>query len=485
MWKKYLAWALTVTMALAALPLCASFTAAFDPAGGAAPDDPPVQKLAELQAPAQSPSLPAPQEDFYLDVTEDRWYYGYIRTLYELGVLSGGKSFGPGESATRMEFARSLYRLHLVLGGEEADGSASPFTDIPAGGEESAAAAWASGSGVTQGKTRTEFGPSSPLSREQGCTFVVRFAAAEGLELVKTGEAVLFSDSGKVSTYARSAMAACQMAGILTGVDGKAEPGRALTRAQAAALLCRLYEAAVREVQPGQECVLLDAEAYLDLYKKAYVFGEPIPGSSPVDSSWFKDAAFVGDSITVGLQLYNSGVLDDATFLCTTSLSAPGALGKVTSQSRHPTYNGVKLRVEDAVAACGARNVYILLGINNMYSPVEASTGALVELIGLIQEKSPEANIILQSVTPLTATSTILSDTMNNPKIDRYNQIMREHCAENGWYYLDVASAVKDKDGNFDRSCCGDNKGMGIHFSADGVRVWENYLLTHVPEALK
>ncbi len=482
MWKKCLAWALIAVMAL---PLCTSCTAAFDPEGGEAQESPPpLQELAGMQIPSQSPASLLPQEDFYSDVAEDSWYYEYIRTLYDLGVLSGGGRFSPGESATRMEFARSLYRLHIVLGGET-DGSVSPFTDIPAGGEDSAAASWASRSGVTQGRTETEFGPSYPLSREQGCTFAVRFAAAERLDLVKTGEAELFPDSGKISGYARSAMAACQMAGILTGVDGRAEPGRTLTRAEAAALLCRLYEAAVREVQPGQECVLLDAEAYLDLYKQAYVFGEPVPESGPVDPSWFQDAAFVGDSITVGLQLYNSGALDGATFLCTTSLSAPGALAKVSEKSKHPTYNGAKMRVEDAVAACGAKNVYILLGINNMYSPVETSTDALAELIGLIQEKSPEANIILQSVTPLTATSTILSDTMNNPKIDRYNQIMREHCAENGWYYLDVASAVKDEDGNFDPSCCGDAKRMGIHFSAAGVKVWEEYLLTHVPEALK
>lgn len=482
MWKKCLAWALAVA---SALPLCASCTAVFDLEGGASPDSPPpVQELAELQLPGQSSASLAPQEAFYPDVAEDAWYYEYIRTLYDLGVLSGGEAFGPGESETRMEFARGLYRLHLVLGGET-DGSGSPFTDIPAGGEDSAAAAWASRSGITQGRTETEFGPSYPLSREQGCTFAVRFAAAERLDLVKTGEAELFPDSGKVSDYARSAMAACQMAGILTGADGRAEPGRTMTRAEAAALLCRLYEAAVWEVQPDEECVLLDTEAYLDLYRQAYVFGEPVPESGPVDPSWFRDAAFVGDSITVGLQMYNSGALNDATFLCTTSLSAPGALAEVTGKSKHPTYNGEKMRVEDAVCACGAKNVYILLGINNMYSPVETSTGALVELIGLIQEKSPDVNVILQSVTPLTATSTILSDTMNNPKIDRYNQIMREHCAENGWYYLDVASAVKDDNGNFDPSCCGDAKRMGIHFSAAGVKVWEEYLLTHVPEALK
>ena len=46
------------------------------------------------------------------------------------------------------------------------------------------------------------------------------------------------------------------------------------------------------------------------------------------------------------------------------------------------------------------------------------------------------------------------------------------------------AEAVSDENG-FLRSEFSGDRAMGIHFNYDGAAAWADYLLTHVPQALK
>ena len=50
--------------------------------------------------------------------------------------------------------------------------------------------------------------------------------------------------------------------------------------------------------------------------------------------------------------------------------------------------------------------------------------------------------------------------------------------------YVNVAEAVSDENG-FLRSEFSGDRAMGIHFNYDGAAAWADYLLTHVPQALK
>ena len=61
---------------------------------------------------------------------------------------------------------------------------------------------------------------------------------------------------------------------------------------------------------------------------------------------------------------------------------------------------------------------------------------------------------------------------------------MKEICQEREWYYVNVAEAVADEQGYLRADYSGDRP-MGIHFNYNGAEVWANYLLTHVPQALK
>lgn len=215
----------------------------------------------------------------------------------------------------------------------------------------------------------------------------------------------------------------------------------------------------------------------------------PVPGSAPVDAGWFDDAAFVGDSVSVTLANYNSsyGTLGKAKFFCSVSLSQTNALSYQAGNERLPEYpagSGQHPRIEDGIAASGAKKVYLMLGMNCIASGVDRVSQDLVTLVSKIQEKSPGIAVLIESVTPMTADSPRADGSLNNFTIQEFNEKMKAICQEKQWYYVNVAEAVTGDAGALKAEYSGD-KAMGIHFNYDGAAAWANYLLTHVPEALK
>lgn len=214
-----------------------------------------------------------------------------------------------------------------------------------------------------------------------------------------------------------------------------------------------------------------------------------VPESAPVDAGWFDDAAFVGDSVSVTLANYNSsyGTLGKAKFFCSVSLSQTNALSYQTGNERLPEYpagSGQHPRIEDGIAASGAKKVYLMLGMNCIASGVDRVSQDLVTLVSKIQEKSPGIAVLIESVTPMTADSPRADGSLNNFTIQEFNEKMKAICQEKQWYYVNVAEAVTGDAGALKAEYSGD-KAMGIHFNYDGAAAWANYLLTHVPEALK
>ena len=208
-----------------------------------------------------------------------------------------------------------------------------------------------------------------------------------------------------------------------------------------------------------------------------------VPESAPVDAGWFDDAAFVGDSVSVTLANYNS----KAKFFCSVSLSQTNALSYQAGNERLPEYpagSGQHPRIEDGIAASGAKKVYLMLGMNCIASGVDRVSQDLVTLVSKIQEKSPGIAVLIESVTPMTADSPRADGSLNNFTIQEFNEKMKAICQEKQWYYVNVAEAVTGDAGALKAEYSGD-KAMGIHFNYDGAAAWANYLLTHVPEALK
>jgi len=425
---------------------------------------------------------------FYTDVPDDAWYYTPVRTLFDLGVLPREETFAPDARCTRLDFVEYLYGLSLAFGEPEERGEAV-FTDVPAGGRGFDAVSWARRMGVVKGTGKHTFSPDGPLTREQCCTFLCRYADAARIPLAEqTSEPAMFRDSLQVSDYARSYVAACQMCGILSGYgDGTFRPAGEITHAEAAKLTASLYQAVQSGPPADSRLASLEPDAYLSFYDALTAYGEPVPESDPVPLAWFSDAAIIGDSVSLALQYYcaSSKALGDVTFLCAGSLSARNALAPVTAGSMHPSYNGTKMKVEDAVAACGAKHVFITLGMNNFYVPLDTACGDLQKLVDNIKARSPDVNILIESVTPVARGGSVLNQGLTNEKVDQYNEMLRAMCREQGWYYLDINPIFKDEDGWLRDDYCGDRNAMGIHFTFAAAALWADYLVTHIPEELK
>ncbi|MBQ4568643.1 MAG: hypothetical protein IJA62_01080 [Ruminococcus sp.] len=205
----------------------------------------------------------------------------------------------------------------------------------------------------------------------------------------------------------------------------------------------------------------------------------------PVDPSYFDNAAFVGDSVSLKLSYYAAATdaLGNAQFFTAGSLGSANALWEVSGESVHPSYQGVKMTVEDCVANSGAEVVYIMLGMNDigLYG-IEDSVKNYKTLAEKILEKSPAVKIVVQSMTPMTDTSEILGESLNNENIKVYNEKLRELCTQQGWAFVDVASVMYDAEGkNLNRDFCSDPDGLGVHFTEAGCEKWVEYLSTHVP----
>ena len=211
-----------------------------------------------------------------------------------------------------------------------------------------------------------------------------------------------------------------------------------------------------------------------------------MPGAVPegprVDSSYFDDVVFIGDSISLKLTWYESAmnVLGNAQFLTEGSLGSGNALWQVSDASRHPKYNGQKMLLRESVPLTGAKKMYIMLGMNDIgVYGVPGAVSNLVTLVNAIRANAPDNQVFIQSMTPTTSTSYLRHNRHTIENIVSYNKALLQVCLDNGWHFVNVASVMYDEYGYLRMDYCSDPGGMGIHFSNAGCAAWVEYLYTH------
>ena len=208
------------------------------------------------------------------------------------------------------------------------------------------------------------------------------------------------------------------------------------------------------------------------------------PRSLKPSPTFFNDVVFVGDSVTLGLRNYTTSQRNDgkdclgsAQFLCSGSMGYTNALEKVNGKSMHPTYKGDKVTIEDGVKMCGAKKVFIMLGMNDFSAYDEKvwkeSVGTLIDKI---LEKTPNAAIVVQSVTPILSGKE--HGRFTNDKIRAYNDYLQQVCKDRGFTYLDIYEILADDTGHLKKEYCGDPGAMGIHLAYEGCAAWIEYLQT-------
>lgn len=173
----------------------------------------------------------------FTDLTSGSWYYDGVRYALENGLMTGtsARTFAPDRPVTRAMLVTILWRL-----AGEPYGRVSPFEDVLPGSWYAQAVSWAYDKGIVTGVTATSFQPDAPVTREQLCAILCRYAALTGKNTAASAFLDAFTDRAQVSAYAEASVRWALQAGLLTGVgDGRLAPRSGATRAQLAVLLQR------------------------------------------------------------------------------------------------------------------------------------------------------------------------------------------------------------------------------------------------------
>lgn len=207
------------------------------------------------------------------------------------------------------------------------------------------------------------------------------------------------------------------------------------------------------------------------------------PPEGSGSSTFFDDAAFIGDSVTLMLRNVASSAekpLGNATFLCAGSYAVRHAVANDLNSEYviALTYQGQKMRPEDALAASGVKKVFIMLGMNDIgLLSVDDTIKNWGTFVANIRAKCPDMAIYIQSGSPIYIGGEIGS--LNNKNMDAYNEKLKAFAAANGCYYVDVATYLKDANGGLAAQYCSDQY---VHLTQAGAQVWINVLKNFVGE---
>lgn len=261
--------------------------------------------------------------------------------------------------------------------------------------------------------------------------------------------------AGSVTILATAALLLIPLIGT-AGAGSVAVPASAKPEEPSAPWGLRLPSVAQADV-----CLKEDYSAFLNTAQ--------ISKSSPVDDTYFADAVFLGDSRTEGFKLYSG--LTTGTFFYSTGANVESVVTRATWK----TSNG-KVSLLDAMSGTSPAKVYVMLGVNELGWPRnEMFHQRYAKVIQRIRADHPDAEIVLQSILPVTAAQEAKGTYVNNGRIREYNQIIETLATEENCHFLNVAEAVTDADGFLPEDLAFD----GVHLNRAGCRLWLEYLKNH------
>jgi uncharacterized repeat protein (TIGR02543 family) len=230
--------------------------------------DTPVTKSFTLYAKWEKDEDGGEDDDFpFTDVAESAWYYEYIKSVYELGLMNGTSDtlFSPAMPVTRGMLVTVLHRMEDTPEVEEP----ASFSDVSSGTWYTDAVAGAEAEEIVEGYPDGTFKPNQNVSRQELATVLLRYAKFIGKdqfsaspddpvidddeseadeEEIEAVTAIIsddldFADAAKIADWAKEGVAFCAKNGIIEGRTGKIfDPAAFATRAEFATMLHRFIE---------------------------------------------------------------------------------------------------------------------------------------------------------------------------------------------------------------------------------------------------
>ncbi len=193
----------------------------------------------------------------------------------------------------------------------------------------------------------------------------------------------------------------------------------------------------------------------------------------PVDEDYFKDALFIGDSRTVGLQSYVD-FPEETDFICANSVTIHQLVEKPKKIAQ--LQDGRKGTVEEALQEKQYGKIYINLGINEIgRGTKESFFTSYAETVNQIRLLQPEAKIFIQAIMRVTTEKSENDPVYNNERINERNEFLSLMADDRNIFYLEINDAVCDETGGVIEEYTYDQ----VHLKAKYYQLWKDYLLAH------
>ena len=218
-------------------------------------------------------------------------------------------------------------------------------------------------------------------------------------------------------------------------------------------------------MSPDDTLYNTDTEGMFARGEVTYKLGE-------TDDSYFEDALFIGDSRTSGLAEYGS-MMDHTSFMSRESASIY-ALFSSKMDFREPGSDVRETDLYDVLSARQYGKIYLSVGVNelgigNTYGYYELYRRALIK----IRVMQPEAIIYIQGSMHVSEAVAKKDKVTNNTIIVQRNKAIATLANGYNIFYIDMNTAVCDKNGNL----IADYSGDGVHLKASKYELWHESLL--------
>ncbi len=192
-----------------------------------------------------------------------------------------------------------------------------------------------------------------------------------------------------------------------------------------------------------------------------------------VTSKYFNDAVFIGDSISVGIKLYE--VMQNTDVFASVGIS----LENIFTNKAVKLEDGSKVTIFEALDDKTYNKAYIMLGANSLMSSHEELIKQYGRVIDEVRARVGDGCIVyIQSVLPVYEElfhQKYPHNTVTNADIESFNLLLAELAEQKGAYYMDVASVIKDENGSLPPKYTSD----GLHIGSELYIKWFDYLKTH------
>ncbi len=202
------------------------------------------------------------------------------------------------------------------------------------------------------------------------------------------------------------------------------------------------------------------------------------PSCGQVDLSYFADAAFLGDSLTVGFSDYSINL--GGALICGYTGVGPDAI--VNRSAVKSSIRGEEIAM-DVLTAAQPKKLYILLGTNTL-TTVGAADRFLAyygQMLDLLKEALPGCTIYVQSIPPVRPEAAAEKPGLASDIVRPVNEQLAQLAASKGCVYLDLWETLADGEGNLKEVLAAPD---GVHLSAgNGYGAWVTYLRNHAKYA--